>query len=320
MDKLSVDEYWELFKKSKKLEEYITGLKDERKSLNPDSVVVAIQELMKTENPWSSPDFLKLVDISNKLISVNNLIQFCETILRKMKSNEDLDSKEQTFLKYMSMVSQILEINARLKTIETMLNSRVEDYGKSRAVLTNQTTKCYDAFRNFMTLSSCTWPSVPDGKGGRKSSGGAQKEYRQRTEADWFEIEDKGEKMRMEKKRSLDNFEHISSQRLMFLKRRSDLFSFCSCIIRMFELESFPGISFFLSNFDPNHFNMFQYKIKILDKKFQLFKTETDTFILDVDSEKHTCLRNCELIYPSVHRTNWKNAHRNLCTFFGKQD
>jgi hypothetical protein len=271
---------------------------------------------------------------------IREIIQFCETILRKLESNEQLDQDENAFLEYISMVSQILGMTSDLKKLGSSINSNFEDYEQSRESLNRNSDKRFTGFMNFMNLSSCIWPSVSACGVRYKSSGGAQTNFRTRTQDDNHKIDITREEMKAEKLRSLKKFERISSKKDDFLKRllslteldrifsqktkfskkHPNLFLFVMDIIKMFELESTPEFSFFLSDFDQNHFKRFQYKFKVINNMFQLLKAEIDEFNRHVISEKDTCSRNIESICPIIHHENWKSASENFGTFYGKKD
>ena len=280
------------------------------------SLFSSIQGLVNSE-----PESQRLNDISTKLTNIERLIQFCETILRKMQSTEQLNPNENTFLEYIYMVSQILGMTAELQKLEISIKSRIEDYERSHASLNLNIPKRFNAFMMYMDLSSCFWPCVSAGGGGRyKSAGGAQKKSRRRTDDDNHKIDATREAIRVEKLRSSNEIERISSQKNDLLKRLPNLFSFCLDIIKKFTLESSPEISFFLSGFDQIQFNKFQYKFKIINKQFQLLKTEINTFNRHVMSEIYACSMNIESICPNVYLEKWNNASQNFCTFHGKQD
>jgi hypothetical protein len=109
-----------------------TDLTREGQSFSPASLFSAIQVLINFEDPCSSPDFLKIRDISTKLTNVNNLIEFCETILRKIKSTEEpFNPNEKTFLDYIYMVSQILGMTLEIVKIQESTNSIFSYYKRT---------------------------------------------------------------------------------------------------------------------------------------------------------------------------------------------
>lgn len=252
---------------------------------------------------------------------IHEIIQFCETILRKLESKEELAQNEETFLKYISMVSQILGTLNELKELEGSINSKIESYNEFLKYFSKEIKLRYQGFMNYMNYSSCFWPSVSGGGGKYKSSGGAQKIIRIITTDDHLTMVSKGEAMDAEKLRSLNEFKDISEQHPRFLKRLSDLKSFILYILKIFSLESPSSeLSFFLSGFDQTHFETFQYKFKVFDKMFQLLKAEIYAFNDRVRSEIQVCSRNTESIYPIIHHRNWESALTNLSIFYGKQD
>jgi len=264
-------------------------------------------------------DILKLE--KSEHCKIGELIQFCQTILRKLESNEPLAQNEKTFSEYISMVSQILGMLDKLKEIEGGVNSKIKSYNEFRKTFSEQFKDRYKGFMNYMNFSSCFWPSVSAGGGRYKSSGGGQKTPRIITKDDHLTMVSKGEAMNLERSRSLNEFKDISEQHSRFLKRLSDLKSFRLDIIRKFSLESPSSeFSFFLSDFNQNHFEKFQYKFKVFDKMFQLLKAEIDAFNHRVMSEIQVCSSNTESIYPIIHHNNWIKASITYSTFYGKKD
>ena len=252
---------------------------------------------------------------------IREIIQFCETILRKLESNEEPAQNEKTFLEYISMVSQILETRDELKELEGSINSKIESYYRFIESFSKEIELRYEGFMNYMNFSSCVWPSVPARGGRYKSSGGAQKITRIITTDDHLTMVSARQAMDAENLRSLNEFKDISEQQPRFLKRLSDLKSFILDILKIFSLESPSSeLSFFLSGFNQNHFEKFQYKFKVFDKMFQLLKAEIYVFNDRVMSEIEVCSRNTESIYPIIYHQNWKSASTYLGTFYGKQD
>ncbi len=136
------------------LEKKKTKLTREGQSFSPASLFSAIQVLINFEDPCSSPDFQKIRDISTKLTNVNNLIEFCETILRKIKSTEEpFNPNEKTFLDYISMVSQILGMTLELEKIQKSTNSIFSHYERTFNCLITRISERFKAFMNFMTYS-----------------------------------------------------------------------------------------------------------------------------------------------------------------------
>jgi|688.fasta_scaffold526996_1 hypothetical protein len=136
------------------LEKKKTKLTIEGQSFGSESLFSAIQGLMNLRAPCSSPDFQKIRDISTKLTNVNNLIEFCETILRKIKSTEEpFNPNEKTFLDYIYMVSQILGMTLEIVKIQESTNSIFSYYKRTFNCLSMRISERFKAFMNFMTYS-----------------------------------------------------------------------------------------------------------------------------------------------------------------------
>ena len=133
----------------------------EGESFDSKSLFSVIQGLMNLGAHCSSPDFQKIMDISTKLTHVTDLIKFCETILQKMESNEQLDSNEQIFLEYISMVSQISGMTLELEEIQGLTNSKFRNYNSRLEDLKEHISKKNDAFISFMTYSCYRQRMVP---------------------------------------------------------------------------------------------------------------------------------------------------------------
>ena len=59
---------------------------------------------------------------------IKELIQFCQTILQKLESNESLTQNDKIFLDYISMVSKILEMKSELRDSEHEIIFIFHDY------------------------------------------------------------------------------------------------------------------------------------------------------------------------------------------------
>jgi hypothetical protein len=286
-------------------------------------LLISLMDTLKQKKcePCKIHEILGLQREKCETCKIREIIQFCETILRKLESNEEPAQNEETFLKYISMVSQILGTCDELKEHEGSINSKIESYYRFIKSFSKEIELRYEGFMNYMNLSSCFWPSVPGRGATYKSSGGAQRKYRTKTSDDYLTIDSARAAMDAEKLRSLNEFKDISEQQPRFLKRLSDLKSFILDILKIFSLESPSSeLSFFLSGFNQNHFEKFQYKFKVFDKMFQLLKAEIYAFNDRVMSEIEVCSRNTESIYPIIHHENWIYASTCFGTFYGKQD
>jgi hypothetical protein len=288
-------------------------------SLGSKSLFSAFQVLMNLGAHCSSPEFQKIMDISTKLTHVTDLIKFCETILQKMESNEQLDSNEQIFLEYISMVSQISGMTLELEEIQGLTNSKFRNYNQIIENLKKRISKRFDAFMNFMTFSlyhqrmvSCKkYPWIT-------KSGSPSKTFRTITDEDWIEIGKKESFKNEETQRLSDECQGISCQKTQLLKRLSQLARLVLEVIQTFVLKSSPELSFFLSGFDPNHFVIFRTDFMSIDEIFQSLKTEIDAFNQNVESLTEKYVKEFEK--PCEYLNNWNQAVNGGFCFYGKKD
>jgi hypothetical protein len=102
------------------------------------------------------------------------------------------------------------------------------------------------------------------------------------------------------------------------LERLKYLSSFVLAIIHRFDLESDPEFYFFLYGFNQKRFKLFDSEFRILDKIFELLKTEIQKFITGVMSEKHVVKRNIDSICPDDHLVKLKECLSEGLIFRGK--
>ena len=299
-----------------------TDLTREGQSFSPASLFSAIQGLMNLGTPCPSSDFQKIMDISTKLTNVNNFIEFCETILQKMKSTEEpLNPNEKTFLDYIYMVSQILAMTLELEKIQKSTDSNFSNYERTfKFIITHQIPKRFDAFMNFMTYSYYWQRIVRDKKRTwqTKNSGSPTIKGRTITPTEQIEIREREDAKNGEIKRLSDECQCISGQKTQFLERFCQLLALVSKPIRTFGLKSSPELSFFLSSFDPNHFDTFLSNFRMIDEKFQLLKTEIDTFNQKIESLREKCLKEYEK--PDEYLDKWNSCISQGIPFSGKTD
>jgi hypothetical protein len=301
------------------LEKVKTDLTREGRSFSTASLFSAIQALMNLEAHCPLPDYQKILDISNKLTNVMDLIQFSKTILRNMESNEPLAPNEETFLEYISMVSQISGMTLELQKIQGSTDSKFEDYTNRFDNLKKRIYHRFYAFEKHMTYSEYLQRLVPcKTDPWKKKSGSPSKTWRTKTDEDKIEIKEKEDAQKEEIKLLSDECKGISGQKTQFLERLSQLFALVSEAIEKFGLKSSPEISFFLSGFDPNHFDTFLSNFWMINEKFQLLKTEIDAFNQHVNSLREKYL--IEYNKPDEYLTKWNTALESGNTFFGKQD
>jgi len=292
----------------------------EGESFDSKSLFSVIQGLMNLGAHCSSPDFQKIMDISTKLTHVTDLIKFCETILQKMESNEQLDSNEQIFLEYISMVSQISGMTLELEKIQKSTDSNFSNYKRTFEFLITRISKRFDAFMNFMTYSYYWQRIVQDKKRTwqTKNSGSPSTRGRTITPTEQIEIREREDAKNGEIKRLSDECQCISGQKTQFLERFCQLFALVSKPIRTFGLKSSPELSFFLSSFDPNHFDTFLSNFRMIDEKFQLLKTEIDVFNQNVESLREKYLKEYEK--PDEYLDKWNSCISQGIPFSGKTD
>jgi uncharacterized coiled-coil DUF342 family protein len=301
------------------LEKVKTDLTREGQSFSTASLFSVIQALMNLEAHCPLPDYQKILDISNKLTNVMDLIQFSKTILRNMESNEPLAPNEETFLEYISMVSQISGMTLELQKIQWSTDSKFEDYTNRFDNLKKKISHRFYAFEKYMTYSQYLQRLVPcKTYPWKKNSGSPSKTWRTKTDEDYIEIKEKEDAKKAEIKLLSDECQGISGQKTQFLERLSQLFALVSEAIEKFGLKSSPEISFFLSGFDPNHFDQFRSNFRMINEKFQLLKTEIDAFNQHVNSLREKYL--IEYNKPDEYLTKWNTALESGNTFFGKQD
>ena len=300
-----------------------TDLTREGQSFGSESLFSAIQGLMNLRAPCSSPDFQKIMDISTKLTNVNNLIEFCETILRKIKSTEEpFNPNEKTFLDYISMVSQILGMTLELEKIQESTNSIFSHYERTFNCLITRISERFDAFMKFMTYSYYWQRIVEIHKYTcqTKKAGSPSTIFRTITPTDQIEIREREDAKNGEIKRLSDECQCkcISDQKTHFLERICQLFELVSQSITKFGLKSSPELSFFLSSFDPNHFDTFLSNFRMIDEKFQLLKTEIDVFNQNVESLREKYLKEYEK--PDEYLDKWNSCISQGTKFYGKTD
>ena len=290
------------------------------RSFSPDSLFSAFHGLKNSETPCHSSDFQEIVDISTKLTNINNLIKFCETILQKMESTEPLNPNEKTFLEYISMVSQILEMTLEVEKIQKSTNSIFEDYKNALDYLIPRISTRFKAFMNFMTYDYYFQSIVQDKKRPwqTKNSGSPSTRGRTITPNERIEIQEREDAKNGEIDRLLKKYQDILHQKKHFLEIYCQLLASVSQPIRTFGLKSFPELSFFLSDFDSDHFKTFLSNFQTIDEKFQLFKTEIDAFNQHVESLREKCLK--EYNNPDEYLDKWNSCISQGLAFYGKRD
>ena len=304
------------------LQSLISDLKKETtrgQSFGSESLFSAFQDLMNLVDHCSSPDFQNIRDTSTRLRHVADLRKFCKTILRKLDSNEPLDSNEQIFLEYISMVSQISGMTLEFKEIQGLTNSKIRSYNEVIETLKKCMSERFNAFMMYMTFSSYYQRMVrcnyyPWGK----KSGSPSKTLRTITDQDRIEIREKESSKNEETQRLSDECQGISCQNTQLLERLSRLSGLVLEAIRTFELKSSPELSFFLSGFDPNHFDVFRADFMSIDEIFQSLKTEIHAFNQSVESLTEKYVKESE--EPCEYLNNWYNAVNGGFSFSGKQD
>ena len=228
---------------------------------------------------------------------IREIIQFCETILQKMKSGEQHDENEQLFLKYVDNVSKIIEMKKKIQNMKNSTESIFDDYSKLYNYLIKKIPERYRAYMIYMDFSEYKQPV----NSSCKPAGGIQKKSRIRTKDDDDQIKTTDKNLDAEKRRSSTEFGRISSSMPIFLKRLEHCSSIVLDIIHRFDLESDSEFYFFLYGFNRDRFEQFDSKFGIIDKIFELLKTEITEFDTGVVSETHMVKRNFDSICPSDH-------------------
>ena len=302
------------------LEKEKTELERQGKSFSSASLFSAFHGLTNSKGHCHSSDFEKIMDISIKLTNVNSFIEFCETILRKMESTEPLNPNENTFLDYISMISQILEMTLEVEKIHKLTNLNFEMYKNTLDSLIRRISNIFDAFMKFMTYHSYSQCIVQDKKRPweTKKSGAAKITSRIITPTEQNEIQGREDEKNGEIKRLSNEYQDILRQKDQFLERFCQLLASVSKPIRTFGLKSSPELSFFLSGFDSDHFETFFGNFQMIDEKFQLFKTEIDSFNQHMESLRKKYLEECN--EPDEYLDNWKFCISKGKTFYGKKD
>lgn len=302
-----------------KLKNEETGLRKQGQSFTSESLFSAIQTLRNLGAHCPLPDFQTIIDVSTKLTHVTNLIKFCETMLRTLESNEPLAPNEETFLEYISMVSQISGMTLELQKIQGSTDSKFEDYTNRVDNLKTQISRRFDAFEKHMTYSEylqrLVWCKTYPWK---KNSGSPSKTCRTKTDEDYIEIKEKEDAKKEEIKLLSDECKGISGQKTQFLERLSQLFALVSEAIEKFGLKSSPEISFFLSGFNSEQFDQFRSNFRMIDERFQSLKTEIYAFNQHINSLREKYL--IEYNKPDEYLTKWNTALDSGYTFYGKQD
>lgn len=301
----------------KNLESYIVDLEQKGKSFNPDSLFSAIRSLTNPSHSHS-PDFEKIIEISTKLENVIKMLQFCETILKKVESNEQLSENEKTFLEYISMVSQILGMTSDHQMSTEWINSIFSNYTRAMSSLTARLSERFEAFMKHMTYSYYFQRMVPSKQHPwRKPSGSPSKTFRTITQEDEREIEEKEDAKNKEKMRLSNEHNKMTIQNAQLLERLSQLSSLVSKTIQKFGLIDFSEISFYLSGFNSEQFNKFRDEFQIIHQTFQSLKTDIDAFGQHAESLRTMYLE--EYNKPDVYLNKWYES-LNGTPFTGKQD
>lgn len=294
-----------------------TKLKKEGESFNQASLFSAICSLTSSIHQHS-PIFQKIIDISTKLTHVSELILFCETMLKKLESNESLTENEEIFLEYISMVSKILEMTLVFPTLDASLNSKCFNYTNVVRDLCSRLSVRFEAFMKHMTYSSYWQRMVPSKQHPwRKPSGSPSKTFRTITPEDKFEIKQKEDEINEETTRLSDERNEMKSRNAQLLERLSQLSSLVSKTIEKFVLKDFSEISFYLSGFNPEQFKQFRDEFQIIHQTFQSLKTDIDAFGQHAESLITRYFE--EYNKPDEYLNKW-NCSLNGTAFQGKQD
>jgi len=293
-------------------------LEQQGKSFNPSSLFSAVLSLTDP-NHSHSQNFEKIIEICEKLKNVNEMLQFCETLLKKVGSNEQLSENEETFLEYISMVSQILGMTSGHQMSTGWINTIFSNYTRAIDSLIKRLSERFEAFMNYMTYSFYWQRMVSDKKRSweKKNSGSPSKNRRMITDKDKVEIEQKRGKKDEETTRLSDEHDEMTTQTNQLLERLSQFFSLISKTIEKFGLKDFPAISFYLSGFNSEQFNQFRDEFQIIHQTFQSLKTDIDEFGQHAESLRTMYL---EEYNKSDEFLNKWNSSLNGTAFLGKQD
>ena len=293
-------------------------LERQGKSFNPASLFSAIRSLTNPSHSHS-PNFEKIIEISTKLENVIEMLQFCETILKKVESNEQLSETEKTFLKYISMVSQILGMTSDHQMSTESINSIFSNYTRAMSSLTNRLSERFEAFMKHMTYSYYWQRMVPNKKRPWEqiNSGAASRTDRMITPEDRLEIKEKEDAKNEEKMRLSNEHNEMTIKNAQLLERLSQLSSLVSKTIEKFGLKDFSEISFYLSGFNPEQFEHFRGEFQIIHQTFQSLKTDIDAFGQQAESLRTMYLG--EYNKPDEYLNKW-NSSLNGAAFYGKQD
>lgn len=300
-----------------KLKKKETNLKEKGGSFNPSSLFSVIRSLTSSNHPHSLI-FDKIIKICTKLTHVIELILFCETMLKKLESNESLTQNEEIFLEYISMVSKILEMTLVFPTLDASLNSKCFNYTDTVRNLRSRLSYRFEAFMKHMTYSSYRQSFVYSKK--KKcliESGSASKTLRTITPEDEVEIEQKEDEKNEETTRLSDECSEMTTRNAQLLERLSQLSSLVLKTIETFGLKDFSEISFYLSGFNPEQFKQFRDEFQIIHQTFQSLKTDIDAFEQRAESLRTQYLE--EYNKPDEYLNKWDNA-LNGVPFKGKQD
>lgn len=301
----------------KKLKDNETKLKEKGGSFNQSSLFSAIRSLTSPNHPHS-PMFEKIIEISTKLTHVIELILFCETMLKKLESNESLTENEEIFLEYISMVSKILEMTLVFPNLQASLNSKCFNYTNMVRDLYSRLSDRFEAFMKHMTYSSYWQRMVPSKQHPwRKPSGSPSKTIRTITQEDRLEIKEKEDAKNKETTRLSDERNEMTTQNAQLLEKLSELSSLVSKTIEKFGLKDFSEISFYLSDFNSEQFNQFRDEFQIIHQTFQSLKTDIDVFGQLTESLRTQYLE--EYNKPDEYLNKWYES-LNGTPFTGKQD
>ena len=292
-------------------------LERQGKSFNPASLFSVIRSLTDPSHSHS-PNFEKITEICTKLENVTKMLQFCETILKKVESNEQLSENEKTFLEYISMVSQILGMTSDHQMSTELINSIFSNYTRVMSSLTNRLSQRFEAFMKHM-MYSYYWQRMVSSKKYPwvKNSGSPSRTVRMITPEDEREIKEKEDAKNEEKMRLSNEHTEMTIQNAQLLERLSQLSSLVSKTIEKFGLKDFSEISFYLSGFNPEQFEHFRDEFQIIHQTFQSLKTDIDAFGQHAESLRTMYLE--EYNKPDEYLDKW-NSSLDGTQFFGKQD
>lgn len=301
-----------------RLENYKNELEKKKKSFDPASLFSAIGVLMNFGTPCSSSDYQKIIDVSQKSNGVIELIPLCQMMLQKLESNQPLAQNDETFLEYISMVSQILEMTSDHQTLQVSMKPIFLNYNNIVCELRVQLSNRFDAFMNYMKYSFYHQRKVPSNQNPwTKKSGSPSIVLRDITEEDNLQIEEKKASKNAEIQRLSDECNEMTSGNAQLLLRLSELSSSVSKAISDFKLNDFPEISFYLSGFNSEQFVQFRNEFQIIHQTFQSLKTDIDAFNKKAESLSKQYLK--EYNKPDEYLTKWYESF-NGSAFFGKKD